>query len=88
MTKRELQKQDCEREVVISAHAERQRQHFLHCITADLLPAEDGYYYWYPPKEAGILGAHHLRWIADELDRRNKEWDEVINRELSKDTLP
>lgn len=39
----------------------------------------DGYVYWWPDgSQNGHLSSHHLRWIADELDRRNKEWDDNI----------
>lgn len=37
----------------------------------------DGYvYYWPDGSKHGHLAAHHLRAIADELDRRNKPWDD------------
>jgi hypothetical protein len=31
---------------------------------------EDGSWYW-SPKGHGAFGPHHLRWLADELDRRD-----------------
>lgn len=44
-------------------------------------PLDDGYrYFWI--KDRGALSARDLRIIADELDRRNKEWDEHIQREI------
>ncbi len=43
---------------------------------------EDGFLY-YEPKGAGVLTAHELRTIADELDRRNKDWDDQINEYFS-----
>ena len=40
-------------------------------------PLDDGYQcFWI--KDRGALSATDLRIIADELDRRNKEWDEKI----------
>ena len=43
----------------------------------DFAPLDDGYiYYW--PSRGGALSAHTLRIIADELDKRNKEWDDDI----------
>lgn len=32
--------------------------------------------------DGGCLYAHHLRWLADELDEMNKDWNETIEREL------
>ena len=39
---------------------------------------EDGFLY-YEPKGAGVISAHHLRTLADELDKRNKKWSEEID---------
>lgn len=39
---------------------------------------EDGFLY-YEPKGAGVISAHDLRQLADELDKRNKKWEEEIN---------
>ena len=44
-------------------------------------PLEDGYqYYW--PNGGGAISASQLREIADELDRRNAEWDKQVKGEL------
>jgi len=44
----------------------------------------DGFVYWWPGENRGHLAAHHLRWIAEELDERNKgiqkEVEEFFNR--------
>lgn len=40
----------------------------------------DGFVYWWPQWTNGHLSSIHLRWIADELDRRNKEWESTIDR--------
>ncbi len=38
----------------------------------------DGFvYYW--PKGAGTIPAYQLRQLADELDRRNADWEKEIN---------
>ena len=39
---------------------------------------EDGYLY-YAPDGIGAISAQQLRILADELDRRNKNWDDQIN---------
>ena len=40
----------------------------------------DGFVYWWPDGSSnGHLSSAHLRWIADELDSRNKEWAEKID---------
>ncbi len=45
----------------------------------------DGYVYWWPEESPnGHLASHHLRWLADELDRRNREWDRQIARDLDR----
>lgn len=45
-------------------------------------PLDDGFqYFWI--KNRGALSANDLRIIADELDRRNKDWQEQIERDLS-----
>lgn len=51
----------------------------------ELFADVDGFvYYW--PKTGGSLSAHHLRQLADELDRRNAEWEAQIARDLGGDT--
>lgn len=41
-------------------------------------PCDDGYqYFWI--ENRGCLSAEDLRIIADELDRRNKDWDEQLS---------
>ena len=40
----------------------------------------DGFVYWWPDGSPnGHLAPHHLRWLADELDRRNKKWQKNID---------
>ena len=46
----------------------------------DFVTIEDGYkVYWVENK--GSLTATQLRWIADELDRLNKDWDEIVKND-------
>lgn len=44
---------------------------------------EDGYVY-YCPSEARGLSTWMLRALADELDRRNREWDERVSRDVGR----
>lgn len=37
----------------------------------EFVVVEDGFTVFWPRKINGYLNAHDLRWIADELDRRN-----------------
>ena len=47
---------------------------------------EDGFwYYWPSPNNMGALSSHNLKAIAQELDRRNKEWTEKIEKELGQE---
>lgn len=46
----------------------------------DFVMFEDGFIYYCPSKEGG-LAAHHLREIADELDRRNAAWQSIIDND-------
>jgi len=43
--------------------------------------AEDGFVYYLPTPDSGMIGGHVLRTIADELDRRNLEWQRIIDRD-------
>jgi hypothetical protein len=42
---------------------------------------EDGFLYYFPSGN-GALQSHELRIIADELDKRNKEWEEKVTKDL------
>ena len=39
----------------------------------------DGFVYFWPQGTKGHFASHHLRAIADELDRRNEEWNKNID---------
>ncbi len=46
----------------------------------EIIPLEDGYhYFWVSGK--GAMSADELRIIADELDRMNKPWEDIINND-------
>lgn len=47
----------------------------------DFLALEDGYIY-FDPTVRGAMGSHTLRLMADELDRRNAEWDAKVQYDL------
>jgi len=44
---------------------------------------EDGFLYYFPVGHSGAMTAHDLRVIADELDRRNKPWEDQIEKDYS-----
>jgi hypothetical protein len=44
--------------------------------------SDDGFIGWWPAKTRGYLTSCDLRIIADELDRRNAEWQRTIDEEL------
>ena len=46
----------------------------------------DGFVYWWPEgTTSGHLAAFHLRWLADELDKRNEEWQKQVEKDLGSD---
>ncbi len=47
-------------------------------LLGEFVTLEDGFvHYW--PHRGGGLSSHVLRWIADELDRRNADWLATVN---------
>lgn len=47
----------------------------------------DGFVYWWPEGSPnGHLAAHHLRELAEELDRRNREWNKQIEDRFNEKT--
>ena len=45
----------------------------------EFVTGDDGYVMYWPNKQfGGGLSAHNLRELADELDRRNADWDKEI----------
>jgi len=57
------------------------RERILKHAEKDIFPMDDGFYYWGPCGGGGI-SSYELRIIAEELDRRNKDWEETIERDL------
>lgn len=48
----------------------------------------DGFYVWEPNHDfRGYLGPHHLRAIADELDRLNAPWEQRIEDYFNKEEV-
>ncbi len=48
----------------------------------DFGPLDDGYIrFWI--KDKGCLSSYDLRVIADELDRRNEQWDRQVQRDIA-----
>ena len=39
--------------------------------------------FWPEASPFGHMEAHHLRWIADELDRRNSGWEKSVGEDLA-----
>jgi hypothetical protein len=46
----------------------------------DIICGDDGFFVYWPTEHRGAYSPHHLRMIADELDRRNKDWEEELNK--------
>lgn len=65
---------------------EEARQRFIQsCDThKEFITEIDGFVYWWP-KRTGYLSAYQLRHLADELDKRNKEWEDNINSYFEND---
>lgn len=63
---------------------EKERQRVIELIDArqEFVQDVDGFIYFWPDSKRapGHMSAHHLRWIADELDRRNKPWVEILQK--------
>jgi hypothetical protein len=64
----------------LSNEEERLRVIGLHESRGDFVTDVDGFVYYWPTDTNGSQAAHHLRWIADELDRRNAPWQAQIDR--------
>ena len=66
----------------MSDESEKSRQRIIQFCDdrKEFLTDVDGFVYWWPsPEPSGHLAAYHLRWIADELDRRNAKWQATID---------
>lgn len=45
----------------------------------DLIRCEDGYWVFWPSRNHGAFQAYHLRIIAEELDKRNIEFEKEMD---------
>jgi hypothetical protein len=58
-------------------------QRILEMAKQDMVTGEDGYVVYWPSENRGSWSAHHLRIIADELDRRNAKWDAELTAAMA-----
>jgi hypothetical protein len=60
---------------------EQDRKRFIESVEAGghFVTLEDGFFYYWADGKGGI-SPHQLRWLADELDRRNKPLQESLDR--------
>jgi hypothetical protein len=58
---------------------ERMRCMALAATRGDFVCGDDGYFVYWPCRVVGALGPHHLRWLADELDRLNAPYDKQLH---------
>lgn len=56
--------------------------------TREIMPLDDGFYYWWPESYRGAYAAYQLRWIADELDRLNEPYKKQINEYFEDNLAP
>jgi hypothetical protein len=47
----------------------------------DFVVGDDGYYVFWPEAGHGALAPHHLRWLADELDKMNADWHATVQND-------
>ncbi len=62
-------------------HNEKWKRRLLEVVDKDIIQEVDGFYYYFPTGR-GFLASHDLREVADELDRRNKDWSDEIDKLL------
>ena len=64
---------------IFSHESERQRVIDLIEERKEFVEGDDGYTYFWPTNgNHGCFSPHELRWIADELDKRNAIWNKSI----------
>lgn len=57
------------------------KDRIIQLASPDFVPGDDGYLMWWPDGfNRGGLSSESLRIIADELDIRNKPWDDELTR--------
>lgn len=65
---------------------DRQRCMDISRERGDFVMGDDGYYVFWPKEHTmGALASYHLRWLADELDRINKPWDDQVQAFFEKE---
>jgi len=66
----------------VSEAVERERQRCMALSEqwGDFVTGDDGYVVYWPSRVVGALGPDQLRWLADELDKRNAAWDAVVQK--------
>lgn len=50
----------------------------------DFYLADDGFWYYWPDNGHGAFSEAYLRRIADELSKRNCEWEKKVAGEMNK----
>lgn len=61
---------------------DRAMQHYLERVESDFITNDDGYEVFWPEGNGGYYASHVLRAIADELDKRNGPYDDMVNEYL------
>lgn len=51
---------------------EEERKRMITEGRGEFMPTDSGDWAWWPSGERGYITACELRWLADELDRRNE----------------
>lgn len=65
--------------------SERLRRISVSAQLSEFVTFEDGYTYWWPAGSPhGAHSAWDLRILADELDRRNRIWDQKVRKAFEK----
>lgn len=55
-----------------------------HHYCGEIESSDDGYYHWWPALgNSGYISSEMLKAIAAILDEKNKEWDAIVQKELS-----
>lgn len=55
-----------------------EKSHLIQSVESELVQGDDGYVRFFTRK-AGYISAGQLRLIADEISKRNAEWDKLVH---------
>lgn len=55
-------------------------------IEKEIIRKEDGFYVYWPTIVRGYYNEELLRGIADELEKRNQEWQKIFNEYFEKES--